>query len=176
MVPSDAAAMPQMVWSTLMKLTKRAVEALKCDPGRKDRIFFDDDLPGFGLRVTDKGARTWLIQYRSVGTVRRVKLGSANILDPDKARDKAKQLLGRVAGGGDPFVEAKALYQAKRLAELAAAEAAKAEAFTLRQLIDEYDIKYAPRKRSGAEALRAMRVNLADWLGSCPTNWCRSCG
>jgi hypothetical protein len=90
-----------------LRLTKRTVDALTCDEGRKDRIFFDDDLPGFGLRVTDKGARTWLIQYRSAGSIRRMKLGSASVLDPDKARDKAKELLGRVAGGGDPFADAR---------------------------------------------------------------------
>jgi integrase len=147
-----------------LRLTKRTMDALACDPGRKDRIFFDDDLPGFGLRVTDKGARTWLIQYRSAGTIRRMKLGSAGVLDPDKARDKAKELLGRVAGGSDPYADAKAWAEERRLVELAAAAAAKAEAFTLRQLISEYQAKYASRKRSGAEALRALRVNFADWL------------
>ena len=147
-----------------MRLTKRTVDALACDAGRKDRIFFDDDLPGFGLRVTTKGAKTWLIQYRAAGKVRRMKLGSTLILEPDKARDMAKEMLGRVAGGSDPFAEARELAQAARQAELETAETAKAEAFTLRKLIDEFGTKYASRKRSGSEALRAIRVNFADWL------------
>src|SRR5665213_1397778 len=71
------------------------------------------------LRLTDKGAKTWLIQYRAAGTIRRMKLGTVSVLEPDKARDKAKELLGRVAGGGDPFAEARAAEQVAHQAKLA---------------------------------------------------------
>ena len=45
------------------KLTQRTVEAAKCPPGRKDRLLFDSELLGFGLRVTAAGSRTFLAQY-----------------------------------------------------------------------------------------------------------------
>ena len=50
-----------------MKLTAATVHKLKLPPGAPDKIFFDDGLRGFGLRVRDGGKRTWIAQYR-VGT------------------------------------------------------------------------------------------------------------
>ncbi|MGH7088958.1 MAG: tyrosine-type recombinase/integrase, partial [Stellaceae bacterium] len=147
-----------------MRLTKSSLDVLTCDSGRKDRIYFDDDLPGFGIRVTDKGGKTWLVQYRSGGKLRRMKIGSARVLAPDKARAKAKVLLGCVAGGGDPYVEAQASVATAEKAEREAAEAERANSFSLRKLIDEFEAKYAARKRYGSEAIRALKVNLADWL------------
>jgi hypothetical protein len=156
--------MPHFGWRTAVKLIKRTVDGLTCNAGRKDRIFFDDDIPGVGIRVTDKGAKTWLIQYRAAGMIRRMKLGSVNVLAPDKARERAKELLGGVAGGCDPFEEAVAAIKAARLERIKVLAAAHAETFTLKALIDEFDAKHASRKRSGAETLRALRTNFVDWL------------
>ena len=47
------------------KLTKRVVDA--AEPREKDYVIWDDDLPGFGLRVFVSGKRSYLIQYRSAG-------------------------------------------------------------------------------------------------------------
>lgn len=37
-----------------------------------------------------------------------MKLGNALVLTPEKARERAKEVLGCVAGGCDPFAEARA--------------------------------------------------------------------
>ncbi len=58
-----------------MKLTDRTVEAARCPEGRKDALFFDDALKGFGLRVMASGKRIFLVQYRVNATIRRVPLG-----------------------------------------------------------------------------------------------------
>jgi hypothetical protein len=34
-------------------------------PKRKDYFIWDDDLPGFGLRVFASGKRSYLVQYRA---------------------------------------------------------------------------------------------------------------
>ena len=47
-----------------MKLTDKTVEAAQCPEGAKDKLFFDETLPGFGLRVTASGSRTFIVQYR----------------------------------------------------------------------------------------------------------------
>lgn len=32
-------------------------------PGKNEAIIFDEDMPGFGLRLRKAGARTWVYQY-----------------------------------------------------------------------------------------------------------------
>jgi integrase len=88
-----------------MRLTAPTVRALALPPGVKDKVFFDSDLPGFGLRVRATGAKTWMVQYAIAGRTRRIVLGSPAVLDPGKARDTAKDLLARVRLGEDPASE-----------------------------------------------------------------------
>ena len=47
------------------RITKRSVDALK--PGDRDKLLWDADTPGFGLKVTTAGTRTYLVQYRIGG-------------------------------------------------------------------------------------------------------------
>ena len=51
------------------KLNKRVIDG--AEPQDKDYVIWDDDLPGFGLRVFKSGKRSYLIQYRSAGRSRR---------------------------------------------------------------------------------------------------------
>jgi integrase len=83
------------------KLTKRTVDKLT---GRdKDYIVFDNDLPGFGVRVMPSGHRYFLIQYRRHGRTRRVMIGQFGPITADEARREALRMLGSVRGGdGDP--------------------------------------------------------------------------
>ena len=60
-----------------MRLTLAAIEGLKLDTGVADKIIFDDDVPGFGIRVRASGARTWIYQYKIGGKTRRLVLGHA---------------------------------------------------------------------------------------------------
>ena len=49
-----------------MRLTAASLGALKLDTDVTDKIFFDNDVPGFGLRVRGSGARTWIFRARLV--------------------------------------------------------------------------------------------------------------
>lgn len=60
-----------------MKLTAKSISTAKLEPGETDRIFFDDDLPGFGLRVRAGGSRSWVFQYLLGDKQRRMSLGPA---------------------------------------------------------------------------------------------------
>src|SRR5262249_14259255 len=87
----------------LMKLTKKAVEALMLPEGKNDSIVFDQDMPGFGYRLRKSGdtiGRSWVAQYRHAGQTRRITLNS--ILSAEQARDEAKKILAKVALGQDP--------------------------------------------------------------------------
>jgi integrase len=91
-----------------MKITAKAVAALKLPRGKTDAIYFCDDLPGFGYRLRasgDRVRRSWVAQYRSFGRTRRVLLGSAELLNVEQARAAAKKVLARVTLGHDPQAE-----------------------------------------------------------------------
>ena len=47
-----------------MEFTTRSVRDLQLARGAKEAIFFDDDVPGFGIRLREGGSRTWIFQYR----------------------------------------------------------------------------------------------------------------
>jgi integrase len=90
------------------RISKRAVDALECPPGR-DRIFlWDDSLAGFGVAAFASGRKIYYVQYRQGGRSRRASLGEHGRLTPDEARTEAKKLLGDAARGLDPIGERKA--------------------------------------------------------------------
>jgi hypothetical protein len=47
-----------------MKLIQATVSTIKLAKGKKEALFFDDDIPGFGLRVRSGGSKNWIFQYR----------------------------------------------------------------------------------------------------------------
>lgn len=87
----------------MTKLTKRFVEAV--EPQSKGHVVWDDELPGFGLRVYPSGKRSYLIQYRAKGRSRRYTIGIHGVWTPETARREAKALLGQIAQGEDPAAE-----------------------------------------------------------------------
>ncbi len=99
------------------KITKRTVEAAK--PGERDTFLWDTETKGFGLKVTPKGNRVYVLQYRAGGSVWRYTIGPHGApWTPEKARRKATRLLGKVADGGNPAAEKAAGRKANTMAEL----------------------------------------------------------
>lgn len=98
------------------KISKRTVEAA---PVRAtDYIIWDDEIPGFGIRIFASGKRSYIIQYRSQGRSRRFTIGGHGIWTPELARREAKVQLGRVARGDDPAEERQLDHQAMTVKEL----------------------------------------------------------
>lgn len=88
-----------------MRLTKAGARSVALPPGMRDKIFFDDELPGFGLRLREGGKRTWIVQYRVGKKQRRVAIGAVESTDVEEARKRAKNVLSRVHLGADPQIE-----------------------------------------------------------------------
>ena len=88
-----------------MKLTVTSTASLTLPAGKTDHIEFDDEIPGFGLRIREGGARTLVFQYKIGAKQRRMKLGRLGAVDFKNARKKAMIYSGRVADGEDPAGE-----------------------------------------------------------------------
>jgi hypothetical protein len=73
-----------------MKFTKETITGLVLPLGKTDAIFFDDDMPGFGVRLRAGGKTVWIIQYRIGTQQRRETLGDIRKVDLDRARKAAK--------------------------------------------------------------------------------------
>jgi integrase len=102
------------------RLTDQVVRQLP-PPLKGNRIAYDSDVPGFGLRVTAAGARSWILNYRrrADGVERRYTIGSWPSWPVAAAREEAKRLRRAVDGGGDPVGEAQAMRDAPTVANLA---------------------------------------------------------
>jgi integrase len=87
-----------------MKLTQRSLTALALPEGKSESIFFDDTLPGFGLRLRNS-KQTFIVQYKLGPQHRRLTLGTTAELSLEQARNKARDILAAVRLGRDPASE-----------------------------------------------------------------------
>ena len=82
-------------------LTHSFVEALK-PPATGQTDYWDAKTAGFGLRVSMRGTKSWLVRYRQHGHKRRLLLGRFPQMSLADARQGARRSLGEVATGNDP--------------------------------------------------------------------------
>ena len=85
-----------------MKLTQPTINSLTLPAGKTDAIFFDDDVPGLGLRLRSSGKRSFIFQYQIGAKQRRMTLGAQGALTVPAARKTAGDLHARVRLGEDP--------------------------------------------------------------------------
>ena len=88
-----------------MKLTDRAVRTLRLPPGVTDKVWFDSEIGGFGVRLRDGGTRSWLVQYDFGGKGHKMTLGPVETWGAAKARGAAKNVLAAVRLGRNPVAE-----------------------------------------------------------------------
>ena len=90
-----------------IRIARRSVEALAVESG--DAVFWDRDLPGFGVRVYASGRKVYVVQMRGpAGGPRRVAVGRHGEVSPDKARREAAEIIDRIQRGEEPFPEPEA--------------------------------------------------------------------
>ena len=112
-------------------------------------LYRDDQLQGFGLRVTSQGAKSYFVEKRVHGKNKRITIGRHGQITPVQARKEAQRLLGEMTLGKDPLAE-------KRRAAV--------KGTTLGQAFQDYlsarkDLK--PRTISDYKV--CIETSLADW-------------
>ena len=109
----------------VLQLTKANVETLAPLSGQGERIVWDAERKGLGIRIRATGARSWVIRPpRKGGASKLHTLGPVNAISLATARLTAAEKLAEAAGGVDPTK--------------AKAEARKQAALTLGSLIARY--------------------------------------
>ncbi len=81
-------------------ISKRTVEALSVED--RDAVFWDDRIPGFGVRVYPSGSKVYVVQTRHRGKSQRVTLGRHGVITADAARKKAAETINRIKSGENP--------------------------------------------------------------------------
>ena len=84
-----------------VKLSKRTIDALSVERG--DKVFWDRELPGFGVRVHATGRKIYVAQARTPGgPPKRAVIGRYVEMTTEEARRKAAEIVDRIRRGEDP--------------------------------------------------------------------------
>jgi len=100
------------------KLTDRIVKGLP-PPAKGNKITFDTEVKGFGVRITAAGSRAFILNYRTrSGRERRYTIGQFPDWRTSSARAEAAELKRAVNYGKDPMAEIESARGAKTMADL----------------------------------------------------------
>ena len=137
-----------------MKFTDRGIAALKPDTDRYE--VWEDGRTGFGVRVSQKGRKSWVYMYRFNGSARRLTLDTYPAMPLAEARVRVADAKRKLAHGEDPGIQ--------HLEEMRMARGAP----TIETLVEDYLEHYArPRKRSAREDERILRKDVVPaWRGT----------
>ena len=85
-----------------VKLSKRTIERLTVE--RASAVFWDSELPGFGIRIHATGRKLFVAQARTPGGLpKRATVGRYEDIDAEDARLKAAAMIDRIRRGRDPI-------------------------------------------------------------------------
>lgn len=134
----------------MAQITKTLIDKMKCPPNlsAKNFIIWDSTVPGFGVRVTLAGTKSFVLRYSFEGH-RRVlhTLGQYGVFTLEEARRFAISALQRLALGENPFAEKAAHINFKEFSEI-------------------YIQRHASRKKSGKNDKELIDNYLSHALGT----------
>jgi hypothetical protein len=150
-----------IVSGSAMRLTKTVIDHIS-PPANGQAFYRDDTLKGFAVRVTPGGAKSFIVETRVRGRMRRETLGRYGPLTVEQARREAQKYLGQVATGVDPRARARE---------------ASARAVTLQEVFEEYCRTRSALKASTLHDYRRIVFgDLKDWLNRPIAQISKTCG
>ena len=81
-------------------ISRRTVEGLPTE--KREAVFWDRELSGFGVRVYPSGAKVYVVQTRAGGKSRRITIGRHGLVSAEQARRKAAMVIASIKAGQDP--------------------------------------------------------------------------
>jgi integrase len=134
-----------------MKLMQSNVHTLPVQGSQK--IYWDSSTPGFGVRVTSGGSRSYVAQGQVKGRTCRFTIAPVNLLALAQARTRAERVLLDMRDGTNPV-------EAKRLKVV--------EGATLRNVMQDYldhkTTRYGALRPSSKKSIqRHIEVNFSSW-------------
>jgi integrase len=137
-----------------IKLTKSAIDAL---PTRKsDVVYWDAGYPGFGVKVTPKGRKVFIVLYRTGGAgskLRKYTIGPYGRVTLHQARVAAQKVFAAKLEGRDPAAEKR---EARR----------RVVADRVEDLLESFIAQRLAQNRSAGEISRLLRRGVGKpWAG-----------
>jgi integrase len=137
-----------------IRLTKSAIDALPTS--KSDVVYWDAGYPGFGVKVTPKGRKVFIVLYRTGGAgskLRKYTIGPYGRVPLHQARVAAQRVLAAKLEGRDPAAEKR---EAKRRVVVDRVE----------DLLETFTAQRLSQNRSGGEIARLLRREMGKtWAG-----------
>src|SRR4030081_3897554 len=137
-----------------IKLTKSAIDALL--PPSSDVVYWDAASPGFGVKVTPRGRKVFIVLYRTAGAgskLRKYTIGPCGRVTLHQARVAAQKVFAAKLEGRDPAAEKR---EAKR----------RVVADRVGDLLETFIAQRLSKNRSVAEISRLLRREVGEpWAG-----------
>jgi integrase len=128
-----------------IKLTKSSLDALP--PPSREIVYWDSGCPGFGVKVTPRGRKVFIVLYRTGGAgskLRKYTIGPYGRVTLHQARLSAQKVFAAKLGGRDPAGEKR---EARR----------RIVVDRVADVLESYIAQYVSRNRSAGEITRLLR-------------------
>src|SRR5664279_816164 len=136
-----------------VKLTKNSIDSLPTPAS--DTIYWDAGCPGFGVKVTPKGRKVFVVLYRTGGagsSLRKYTIGVFGRVTLHQARVAAQRVFAAKLDGRDPAAEKRAAKQ-------------RVVADRVDELLEAFIAQHVSQNRSAAEISRLLRREVGKTWG-----------
>jgi hypothetical protein len=137
-----------------IRLTKSAIDSL-LPPPESDVVYWDAGCPGFGIKITPKGRKVFIVLYRTGGAdskLRKYTVGPYGRVTLHQARVAAQRVFAAKLEGRDPAAEKRA---AKR----------RVVADRVEDLLEMFIAQRLSQNRSGSKIARLLRREVGSaWV------------